>query len=164
MAGKELVEGPTAKTVRENIERGRKSKDLTWAQMSRFLSQRGRPIAPLGLRRIEEGQRRVDVDDLMAIAIVLNVTPYDLLLPPVASTGTVDISGAQQKTSAEVWAWALDNAPIGSPAEGLAPGTELFMGDKLVHRVPEQVAVETSSDAFKEAVRAVVREMLDHEK
>jgi hypothetical protein len=41
----------------------------------------GHPIPELGLRRIEKGERRVDVDDLLALCLVLGITPVDLLVP-----------------------------------------------------------------------------------
>ena len=43
----------------------------------------GRPIATLGINRIEAGDRRIDVDDLVALAVALDVSPIAILLPPV---------------------------------------------------------------------------------
>lgn len=43
------------------------------------MKQLGRPIAPLGLTRIRDLQRRVDVDDFVALARALGVDPADLL-------------------------------------------------------------------------------------
>jgi len=40
----------------------------------------------LGLRRIEIGERRVDFDDLLAIAYVLQVCPVDLMVSQDATT------------------------------------------------------------------------------
>jgi hypothetical protein len=41
----------------------------------------GRPIPPLGLRHLEAGNRRIDVDDLVVLADALDVSPLMLLLP-----------------------------------------------------------------------------------
>src|SRR3954454_23683106 len=41
----------------------------------------GRPILASGLGKIESGERRVDVDDLVALAVALDVSPVRLLLP-----------------------------------------------------------------------------------
>ena len=73
--------GPTGETVRARIKelRGR----IPVTEVSEKLAALGRPIPPLGLRRIESGDRRVDVDDLVAIAIALDVSPTDLLMPTV---------------------------------------------------------------------------------
>ena len=81
MAGRENPQGPTAQTVRANIAEFREAAELTYAEISRRLDEAGRPIPPLGLRRIEAGERRVDVDDLTAIAVVLDVSPMRLCYP-----------------------------------------------------------------------------------
>ena len=46
----------------------RERTNLGYAQLSRKLKEAGRAIPELGLRRIEDGDRRVDVDDLAALA------------------------------------------------------------------------------------------------
>lgn len=73
--------GPTGELVKTNVRRIREARGLTYAELSRRLERRGNPIAPLGLTRIETGFRRVDVDDLMALAHALDVNPTTLLLP-----------------------------------------------------------------------------------
>ncbi|MFW3171166.1 helix-turn-helix domain-containing protein [Geodermatophilus sp. CPCC 206100] len=45
------------------------------------LAEEGHPIKLGQLSKLELGQRRVDVDDLVALAVVLNVTPGQLLMP-----------------------------------------------------------------------------------
>ncbi|GAA3272659.1 helix-turn-helix transcriptional regulator [Streptomyces lavendulae] len=73
--------GPVGSTLQENVRRLREAQRLTYVELSDRLSEVGRPIPVLGLRRIERGERRVDVDDLVALALVLNVSPGSLLLP-----------------------------------------------------------------------------------
>jgi transcriptional regulator with XRE-family HTH domain len=70
--------GPLGVAVAANIKRLRKQKRLTYTELSVRLSAAGRPIAVLGLRRIERLERRIDVDDLAALAAVLRVTIEDL--------------------------------------------------------------------------------------
>jgi hypothetical protein len=164
VANKAIEEGASARTARENLRRIRTEKDVTWTALSKMLADVGRKIPAISLRRIEDGDRRMDVDDVLALAFVLDVRPYDLLLPAQDSGRMVEATGPGKRQSDEIWSWALHGTPIGSPTEGLPAGTSIVMGDTPVHQVPEQVATEISSDAFKEAVRAVVREMLDHEK
>lgn len=79
--------GPTGETVRANVIALRERKNLTYAQLSRKLKAAGRAIPELGLRRIEDGNRRVDVDDLMALAEALEVWPIALLMPATAMGG-----------------------------------------------------------------------------
>ena len=59
------------------------------AELSRQLAEMGRQIPPLGLRRIESEDRRVDVDDLVALALALGVSPITLLMPETASRDDV---------------------------------------------------------------------------
>lgn len=74
--------GPAGEALRENLKRIRsEERRYTFAELSKRLKDIGRPIPVLGLRRIEMGQRRVDVDDLMALALALDVPPVLLLLP-----------------------------------------------------------------------------------
>ena len=81
MPPKKNEPGPTSETVRANVKIYRESQNLTYAELSRRLDNLGKPIAVLGLSRIENGERRVDVDDLMALASALDVPPVDLLTP-----------------------------------------------------------------------------------
>lgn len=81
MAGKKMTIGATGETAAATIKQVREMKNLTFAEMSRRLDAINWPIAPLGLKRIENCERRIDVDDLMALAIVLRVSPMYLLQP-----------------------------------------------------------------------------------
>ena len=76
----EQLVGATGAAVIENIRRIRTDQRFPYAALSRELAAVGRPIPVLGLRRLERGQRRVDVDDLMAFALVLKVAPIELLV------------------------------------------------------------------------------------
>lgn len=75
--------GKTGKTVASNIKRFREEQNLGYAELVRRLGELGNVIAPQGLRRIERCERRVDADDLVCIATVLNVSPATLLTPVV---------------------------------------------------------------------------------
>jgi transcriptional regulator with XRE-family HTH domain len=65
-----------------NIRRIRGQRGLTYVKLATQLTEAGRPIPVLGLRRIERRERRVDADDLTALAVVLGVTVQQLLDPP----------------------------------------------------------------------------------
>ncbi len=73
--------GPTGEQVNRAVRKFREARNLSYAELSRRLAKLGRKIPPLGLRRIEADERRVDVDDLVALAIALDVAPVALLLP-----------------------------------------------------------------------------------
>lgn len=84
--------------------------------LSERLETLGRPIPPLGLRRIEAGTRRVDVDDLVAIAIALGVSPASLLMPEVSSIAhddLVSVTGWHKPiTATVVWGWLTSARPL----------------------------------------------------
>lgn len=77
-----MKRGPLAAQVARSVRRLRAQKSMTYAELSDRLSQLGRPIPVLGLSRLESGERRVDVDDLAALAVVFSVEPWSLTQPP----------------------------------------------------------------------------------
>jgi hypothetical protein len=79
--------GTAGHNVRRNISRLRQERRFTYVELSELLTASGRPIPVLGLRRIEHGERRVDADDLVALAAVFGVAP-ELLLDPPSECGT----------------------------------------------------------------------------
>lgn len=106
--------GPVGQYVLRNLKRVREDHGLTYVQLAERLKLIGRPIPTLGLSRIENGNRRVDVDDLVALAIVLEVSPATLLLPPdpggpddeVELTAELRLSGYAARQ------WAAGKAPL----------------------------------------------------
>jgi transcriptional regulator with XRE-family HTH domain len=115
--------------VAANLRRIRRDHELTTAMLSRRLSEIGHPIADTGITKIEKGQRRVDVDDLVALAVALGVTPNTLLLPEVDVPAAWDrrhevTGGAAQARAEEIWAWALGERPLGKPAVSEASDAE----------------------------------------
>ncbi len=80
-AAKRIDLGPATQRIVANLIRIRKERNLTYTQISAALEEIGRPIPILGLRRIEAGERRIDVDDVEALAQVLGVVPLALIYP-----------------------------------------------------------------------------------
>lgn len=74
--------GPTGDAVRRNIKLLRIARRMSTVKLSEALRQIGQPIPATGITRIEKGERRVDVDDLTAIAFVFKVAAADLLMLP----------------------------------------------------------------------------------
>jgi transcriptional regulator with XRE-family HTH domain len=103
VAGKQTELGPIGVNVTHTVRRFREERRLGYAELSRKLAKMGREIPPLGLRRIESGERRVDVDDLVALALALEVSPLALLLPIETSSVT---SQGDQYPAHEIWEWA----------------------------------------------------------
>lgn len=97
--------GPTGRTVGENIARVRRSQQMSLQQLEERLESMGRRISLSGLSKIERGERRVDADDLMVLAIALDVAPTSLLLPQGDPGDVVDVSGAHGSLGL-FWQWA----------------------------------------------------------
>lgn len=107
----------TGKQVAANVKRLRGG--MTYRELSERLEDVGRPIAVLGLKRIESGERKVDVDDLMAFAIVFDVSPLTLLLPEYGSKEiTTRITGYPDEMGTNVaWLWARGDEPLELPQD-----------------------------------------------
>jgi transcriptional regulator with XRE-family HTH domain len=105
MAEKRNPLGPTGETVRANVRRLREAQNLGYTKLARILNEIGRDIPELGLRRIESGDRRVDVDDLLALAVALGVSPISLLLPNMPGANDrgakVEVTGVKHSVYAE---------------------------------------------------------------
>ncbi|GAA1980402.1 hypothetical protein GCM10009799_01920 [Nocardiopsis rhodophaea] len=116
MAEKKNPLGPTGETVRKNVKRLRQDRRLTFAELSRQLKEMGREIPTLGLSRIEEGKRRVDADDLVALAMVFDVSPATLLLPPSEDADErVSVLPAHDTPWRTAWRWVHGEHPYWEP-------------------------------------------------
>jgi transcriptional regulator with XRE-family HTH domain len=88
------------------------------------------------ISKIERGERRIDVDDLVAFALALNVSPLTLLLPPTADGEPVDLTESYTLAASTAWSWAegrqtamdWDARPIASfdPSADPAISSELY--------------------------------------
>lgn len=123
MSEKKNPLGPTGETVRRNVIRLRGG--MQYKDLAERLVQIGRPIPALGLRRIEAGERRVDVDDLVALAVVFGVSPLSLLLPDDGARSLASpMTGVPDREVAHntQWLWALGEEPLYVPDWGKANG------------------------------------------
>ena len=100
--------GPVGEGVAGRIKQVRRERGLTLRELAARLEGIGRPILLSALSKVEQGQRRIDVDDLVALADALDVTPKDLLVPK----GTSD-------------------SPELASARSLTPSRSLMSGDAL---------------------------------
>src|SRR4051812_16934874 len=92
--------------VRANVKRLREARSLSTGALSQRLGDMGRPIQPSGITKIETGDRRVDVDDLVALAVALRVNPSALLLPPSIDE-EIRVTGVGRPVMGfQAWWWA----------------------------------------------------------
>lgn len=110
-APNEVVPGPTARQVVENVIRLRNFRGMTKEALSDRLTEVGRPIRATGLARLEAGKRRVDVDDLVALALALEVSPVALLLPP-SEVEKLDLTEKTTAAWEAAWRWAVGEQPL----------------------------------------------------
>lgn len=104
--------GPTGRQVGENVRRLRNRRGYTVRELARVLTEdHGRPHTPGAISGVEAGTRRVDADDLVALALALGVTPNALLLAPTAA-GDMEITGSNPRPADVVWRWADGQWPL----------------------------------------------------
>ncbi len=75
-------EGQTVrKALGDNVARIRRLRQMTVRDLSAELKKLGLSLSPSGVSEIENAGRKVAVDELLVIAIALNTSPVDLLMP-----------------------------------------------------------------------------------
>lgn len=86
---------------------------MTQAELSERLRTLGRAIPTASIGRMESGDRRIDVDDLMAISYALDVSPLSLLLPFTdAPADEIQPAGVgRQMDALAAWQWATGSSP-----------------------------------------------------
>ncbi|KFI51451.1 helix-hairpin-helix DNA-binding motif-containing protein [Bifidobacterium callitrichos DSM 23973] len=92
---------------------------MQYKDLAEKLAEVGRPLTPVAIRDAENGKRKVDVDDLMALAIVFEVSPLTLLLPESGSRDiTTRITGYPDEMGSNVaWLWARGDEPLELPQD-----------------------------------------------
>ncbi len=83
--------------------------------LSARLGELGRPILASGINKVEQGQRRVDTDELIAFAVALGVNPNALLLPAIADGTMLELLPGVAVTADKAWKWADGREPLKEP-------------------------------------------------
>ncbi|WP_051698508.1 helix-turn-helix domain-containing protein [Streptomyces albus] len=118
MPKKAIETDVTGRQVAANVSRMRKARVLSQRQLASRLAAVGRPVSSAGITLIERGKRRVDTDDLVALAFVLGVSPSALLLPLTdAPSEKVEITGAGAVSANEAWDWLDGRCRLGQQCE-----------------------------------------------
>jgi 8-oxo-dGTP pyrophosphatase MutT (NUDIX family)/transcriptional regulator with XRE-family HTH domain len=111
-----------------NLRQLRDDRRLSTAQLAAILQDLGQPIQATGITKTEAGTRRIDIDDLVALAVALDVSPNRLLLPGEGgathdearswSDGTeVDLTPVVRVPVMDAWAWATGESPLPWPRD-----------------------------------------------
>jgi transcriptional regulator with XRE-family HTH domain len=86
----------TAEAVSANVKRLRLKQNLGLRGLSKKLGDVGRPLGHSAIDQIEKGTRRVDVDDLVALALALDASPIALLAPPTdGPSAEISVTGVE---------------------------------------------------------------------
>lgn len=121
--------GPTGRTVGMNIAFFRTKRGWKLSQLSARMDEVGRPMTGNTLSAIENLDRRTDVDDLVAIAAALEVSPAALLMPqvdddedggiawlvPTSAEPDPGQDGTATILSGQFWDWLTADAPLDAP-------------------------------------------------
>lgn len=104
--------GPVSRHVAANVLRFRTERGLSTTRLAAALKEIGHSIPATGITRIEKGERRVDTDDLVALALALNVSPVALLLPATEDSETpVGLTESVTLSARAAWAWVDGDEP-----------------------------------------------------
>lgn len=80
MAGRSIEIGDVGQQVSAAVAELRRRRGWDQKRLAQLVSEAGRPMSASMVGKIETGARRVDVDDLVALAFALEVSPGRLLL------------------------------------------------------------------------------------
>lgn len=119
MAARDMEHGAVGEAVADNIRRLRRRRDLSQQQLADRLGELGRPMRASAVMKVESGDRRVDVDDLVAFAVALNVSVPRLLLPDVGEEDEVRLVKEIGVPAWSAWKWASGQHSLLTGAEDL---------------------------------------------
>lgn len=96
--------GNTNAHVAANLRSARQAIGMDLRTFAEQVRAAGRAMSPSALSKIENGDRRVDVDDLTVLAYILQTTPAALLTPPEGAPPPTGVPTERFNTE-ELRAW-----------------------------------------------------------
>lgn len=100
--------GNTNAHVAANVRTARQAIGMDLRTFAERVKATGRTMSPSGLSKVENGDRRVDVDDLTVFAYILQTTPAALLTPPADAPDPAGVPAGvpeAQFTAEELRTW-----------------------------------------------------------
>jgi transcriptional regulator with XRE-family HTH domain len=134
-----VPQGPVGAHLIRNLAALRAERKMSYQDLSVRMREVGRPIPALGLSRIEKGDRRVDADDVVGLALALDVNPTALLLPRDAERGDViELTEKYHASAGDAWAWADGERPLPAAGPGTRSSMDLYaLADFAHHARPD---------------------------
>lgn len=98
--------------VARNVAQLREQRGMSVRALSARMDKLGRPLLPSGITKLEQGDRRVDVEDLLALAVAFGVNPSRLLLGPDGEDQPVILTPTVTVPAWAAWQWADGFQPL----------------------------------------------------
>jgi transcriptional regulator with XRE-family HTH domain len=165
MANRPIEIGPAGERAAANLAEIRKARHMEQAEVADRMNELGRPMSAPVVSKTEKLDRRIDVDDLVAFAVALGVTPNRLLLPGnVRDDELIELLPEVRVSAMDAWKWATGDEPL---PKGYGPsGLQILISDDYErlfnwvnrpHNVPEPVFHNVGHDvrAHPELVRMI---------
>lgn len=106
-----VVLGPVGEDARRTLTRLRKAAGLSLSDLSARMDG-VRRLSVSGLSKLETGGRKMDIDDLVAIAAALDVSPLAILFGQPGTPVQKVEAGGTRLSAASLWAWAVGQSPL----------------------------------------------------
>lgn len=104
--------GPVGDQLADNVADLRRQRRMTTTQLAQAVSDLGVPMTASTVTKIETQGRRVFVDELVALAIALNVSPVTLMLPGRNPRNPVGVTPTKSMPWRRAWRWMHASAPL----------------------------------------------------
>lgn len=147
MGTRAVERGPVAEGVASRAKSRREELGLSQRGLADRLAAEGRPMQPSAVSKVEAGDRRVDVDDLVALAAALETTTSYLLTGervPDPSDVTLDELVENEDRLGAVMSAAMDALDDGVPHDVLLAQMTYFL--PFMRSMRETVAKRTKED------------------
>lgn len=137
---------------------------MTVRDLSARMGELGLPLLPSGITKLEQGLRRVDVDELVALAVALGVNPSRLLLPAEANDDDVALTPTRSVPGWAAWQWADAFAPLPTRSQDEGLNTDEEIEDFQQYARPAEIRREQRHPLMLAANNLVfsVRRVLHH--
>jgi transcriptional regulator with XRE-family HTH domain len=112
-----MERGPIGARFASNLRELRRARGWDQARLSEALTAIGHPIGVNSISRLEKGERRADVSDLVALAVALDCSPNRLFLSDAPGPdGEIALTAEHAVGWGRAWAWATGELPLNSRA------------------------------------------------
>ncbi|MFY1688816.1 helix-turn-helix domain-containing protein [Plantactinospora sp. WMMB782] len=126
----------TDEVIGANLARVRDQRGLSLRRLAEHLAAIGRPINADGLNRAEKGRRQISAAELVALAVVLDVSPLTLLLPHDPTPDGVPLTPEVVADWQAAWRWAVGEQPLtrrGESVDLVDPKVSAYIRENRPH-------------------------------